>query len=65
MWNASERAALEREYVRIGGTEARWPYPSPDPTPQEFLEMLRTVPDGSGLSGYLEAMKARASRRDR
>ena len=63
MWTTEQQAALEQEYVRIGGSEEQWPYPSPEPTPEEFLALLRRVPDGAGLPGYLAALKERARQR--
>ena len=63
MWTSEQQAALDREYARVGGSEEQWPYPSPDPTPQEFLAMLRRIPDGAGLAGYLAVLKERAQAR--
>jgi len=63
MWTSELRAALDREYERIGGSEEQWPYPSPEPTPQEFLALLRRIPDGAGLAGYLAALKDRVNGR--
>ena len=63
MWTSEQQTALEQEYGRIGGSDQQWPYPSPEPTPEEFLAILRRVPDGSGLPGYLAVLKERATHR--
>ena len=63
MWTKEQQAALEREYARIGSRERRWPYPSPAPTPEELLALLRRVPDGAGLTGYIAALEERARTR--
>lgn len=63
MWTAEQEAALEQEHARIGGSEEHWPSPFPQPAPEEFLAMLRRVPDGAGLPGYLAVLKERAGRK--
>ncbi len=60
MWTAEQLVALKQEYARIGSTDKQWPYPHPEPTPDEFLTMLRRVPDGAGLPGYIQVLNQRA-----
>jgi hypothetical protein len=62
-WTQGQQDALTLEYVRVGVKKGEsWPYPSdPEPTPAEFLELLRSIPDGAGLDGYLMALRRRAN----
>ncbi len=58
MWDDDSRAELQREYERIGYHKGElWPFPENLDEPAAFLALLRRVPDGAGLSGYLEALK--------
>lgn len=56
-WTPEQRAALERECARIGFRKDQLlPAPQRDLTPEEALTLFRSVPDGSGLQGYLAAL---------
>ena len=57
-WTDARKEELRREYSRIGYADGeRWPFPDPEPTPEQYLALLRSVLDGSGLAGYLEALR--------
>ena len=61
---SDEREAFAREYDRIGYRPGeRWPAPPRPLTPDEQLALLRRVPDGSGLAGYLAVLAADAAKR--
>jgi hypothetical protein len=58
-WTAEQRAALEREYNRIGYRQGeRWPAPPQDHAPEALLDLLRSVATGAGVQGYIDALKA-------
>jgi hypothetical protein len=60
-WSNEQRSALEREYKRIGyRLGERWPAPPHDTRPDEFLALLRSVKTGSGLQGYVQALRERS-----
>ncbi len=57
MWDDEARAELQREYERIGYREGeRWPFPENIHEPAAFLALLRRVPDGAVLDGYIRAL---------
>lgn len=64
-WTAAQREELAREYARLDlGAGVRLPFPE-DPRlaePAAFLTLLRRVPDGAGLTGYLDALRRSAGR---
>ncbi len=64
-WTQAQRDALAHEYARVGfRTGEQWPYPAePALTPDEFLTLLRAIPDRAGLPGYLEALQHRSERK--
>ena len=54
-WTAEARAELARQYTRIGyKTGELWPVVRLKPT--DLLFVLRSVPDGAGLTGFKEAL---------
>lgn len=62
-WTVEQRDALEREYQRIGFIKnARIPFPDPPLTPQEFLALLRSIPDSGAMPEYLAALQRKARR---
>lgn len=57
MWTDDQRLRLHQQFVRIGWIEGEtWPTPA-DINPEGFLRFLETVPESSGLAGYLQALK--------
>ena len=63
-WTSEQESALLAEYNRIGYKQGeQWPFPdSQAQTPEDFLALLRTIPDGGGLGAYLAALQRRAAR---
>jgi hypothetical protein len=62
MWTDQQRAELAKEYARIGHREGdMWPTPANGDDPEAYLSLLRRVPTGSGLAGYLEILRGRAA----
>lgn len=62
-WNEQQRAELARQYARVGGVSGElWPTPSSELTPDQFLALLRSIPDGAGRAGYIAALVVTASR---
>lgn len=60
MWTDSQRKELELEYNRIGiRDDDRLQTPSKRLSAQEFLAMLRLIPDGAGKAGYEAALAQR------
>jgi hypothetical protein len=56
-WTEQQRAALAREYSRIGYTAGeRWPAPPEHLTPEALLALFRRIPDGAGRAGYMAAL---------
>ncbi len=50
--------AFEAEYRRIGYRPGElWPTPAHITDPAVLLDLLRRVPDGAGLDGWLEVLK--------
>jgi hypothetical protein len=62
-WTKQQQEALAREYARVGFRAGdQWPFPSePALAPEEFLQLLRSIPVGAGLGGYLEALRRRSA----
>jgi hypothetical protein len=63
-WTPAQRDELAREYARIGIRKGeRMPYPADAglAEPAGFLALLRGIPDGAGLPGYLTALRQHAS----
>ena len=62
-WTQAQSEALAREYARVGyRTGELWPYPADPPlAPDDFLALLRTIPKGAGLAGYLDALRRRSA----
>jgi len=63
-WTSEERQTLERENARIG-LDRLVPTPA-DPelwTPDGYLGLLRTIPDGSGVDGLFEAFRQHAKKK--
>lgn len=66
MWTAEEQDALKRENERIGFAPNELLPCVDDPsisTPDGYLALLRSVPDGSGLSGFLSALERHVAAR--
>jgi hypothetical protein len=63
-WTKEQETELAREYARVGYRAGeQWPYPQdPEPTPEELLALLRLIPDGAGLTGYLATIAQRAQK---
>jgi hypothetical protein len=59
-WTPEQRQDLERENARIGfRPDDLLPSPA-DPSlsePAGYLALLRTVPDGAGVAGFIEALR--------
>ena len=56
---------FQREYERIGYRSGEpWPFPKDVKDQQEILELMKRVPDGAGLSGWLEVLRERAAEGD-
>ena len=57
-WTDSQRAELARHYARIGYVQGElWPT-SPDTLePADVIALLKAIPDGAGLAGYIAALK--------
>jgi len=61
MSDEQQRAAIEREYGRIGiRVGERLPMPRGLKTESDYLVFLRQVPDGSGVRGFTATMARRA-----
>jgi hypothetical protein len=63
-WAPAQRDELARENARIGIRQGeRVPYPADARVaePAGFLALLRAIPDGAGLPGYLAALRQHAS----
>lgn len=61
MWGEQVLAQLGQEYRRIGIREGeRLPTPAFGDDAERFLAMLRRIPDGAGIQGYLQALAAEA-----
>lgn len=59
-WTSEQRAQLVREYARIGRSpNESWPTPRAI-SPEGCLVLLRTIPDGAGRQGWIDALAARA-----
>ena len=57
-WNTAQLDALRAEHERIGALPGgQWPTPRHRMSPDKHLELLREVPDGSGIAGYLAALE--------
>jgi hypothetical protein len=55
-------ADFTREYDRIGYRPGeRWPAPPPELTRSELLVLLRKVPAGAGVGGWLKVLAERSS----
>jgi hypothetical protein len=62
-WTPTQRDELARENARIGIRQGeRVPYPADEGVaePARFLALLRAIPDGAGLPGYLAALRQHA-----
>jgi hypothetical protein len=61
MWTDSQRKDLKLEYNRIGiRDDDLLRTPSKHLSAQEFLAMVRLIPDGAGKAGYEAALAASA-----
>jgi hypothetical protein len=61
MTDEQRRAAIEREYRRIGiRVGERLPMPRGLGTEADYLAFLLQVPDGSGIQGFTATMARRA-----
>ena len=61
-WSELERAAIAREYERIGFRPGdRWPAPPEALTPADLIALFRRIPAGAGREGY-EAELAKLAR---
>ena len=59
-WSAQQRAELMEHYRRIGYVEGElWPAPPEELTPEDLLALFRSIPDGAGRAGYMEALAQR------
>ena len=56
LWTTKERAELVRQHERIGYNKGE-PWPSVWFKPTDVLSVMRSVPDGAGLTGYVEALR--------
>ena len=57
-WTDSQRADLARHYARIGYQQGElWPAPPDNLEPADFIELLKTIPDGAGREAYIAALK--------
>ena len=63
-WTSEERQVLERENTRIGfRRDDLLPMPA-DPAlaePAGYLALLKTIPDGTGVAGFMEALRRHAA----
>jgi hypothetical protein len=60
VWTTEQGQALKRENARIGfRADDLLPAPGhPNLTnPTEYLALLRSIPDGAGLAGYVDALR--------
>ena len=56
-WSAEQKAELARHYSRIGYRPGElWAAPPEELSPEQLLALLRTIPDGAGLAGWLAAL---------
>jgi hypothetical protein len=63
-WTPAQRDELARENARIGIRKGeRMPYPDDErlAEPTRFLALLKTIPDGAGVPGYLAALAQHGS----
>jgi len=57
-WTTEQKAELARQYARIGFLKGeRWEAPPPDLTPEQLLEVMRTIADGAGRAGWAAALR--------
>jgi len=55
-------AEFAAEYQRVGYRAGeRWPAPPCETTPAEALALLRRVPTGAGLAGWMKVLADRAA----
>ena len=60
VWTTEQGQVLKRENARIGfRADDLLPMPGhPDLTkPDEYLALLRSIPDGAGVAGYMAALQ--------
>lgn len=60
VWTTQQGQVLQRENARIGfRADDLLPTPGhPDlAKPEEYLALLRSIPDGAGVAGYLVALR--------
>ena len=56
-WTPEQRAELDREYARIRIPKGTLlPAPRRELTPDEALALFRSIPDGAGAQGYMDAL---------
>ena len=62
-WSSERKQSLERENARIGFRSGDL-LPSPAhpelATPEGYLALLRTIPDGAGVAGFIDALERHA-----
>ncbi len=57
--------AFETEYKRIGYRSGEyWPTPANVTDPKALIDLLRRVPDGTGLRGWLEVLRTAPETRE-
>lgn len=58
-WSAEQKAELARQYARIGFVQGeRWEAPPSGLTPDQLLDLMRSIPDGAGRSGWQAALRS-------
>jgi len=61
-WTDQQIEQARREYARIGINDGELlPTPRRTLTPDEFLDMMATIPDGAGLAGWHAALRKLAA----
>ena len=64
-WTTEQRDELAREFGRVG-IRAGDQLPTlrgPAGAPDEYLALVRSIPDGAGLAGFLDALPRRVPHR--